>query len=156
MFSPAAALAFGILPDPMGSVMGIENDDEFMADREENTDDSCLERRRGKRVPLTFPVEVAGFDRVGRLFSERALTTDISEEGCRIRVRAPLERGDVVAIKLVSQPEGNHTANKPLLFQIAWVAREKEGWTVGALKLQPENIWHVAFPPQNRPKPSSK
>ena len=39
------------------------------------------DRRKGKRVCLTFPIEVSGFDRSGRLFSERTVTQDISEAG---------------------------------------------------------------------------
>lgn len=110
------------------------------------------DRRRGKRVPLTFSIEVSGFDPTARLFSERTKTSDISEVGCRFRVKTPLSRGDVVAIKLLSRGNEQSPAGKPLLFQIVWVRHDPDGWTVGALKLQPENIWHVTFPPTNQPK----
>jgi hypothetical protein len=110
------------------------------------------DRRKGKRVPLTFPIEVSGFDHTARLFSERTKTTDISEVGCRFQMKRPLSPGDVVAIKLLSRRNEKSPASKPLLFQIMWVQREPDGWIAGALKLQPENIWHVAFPPANQPK----
>ncbi len=114
------------------------------------------ERRKGKRVPLTFPIEISGFDRTARLFSERTKTTDISEVGCRfLAKKTRLAPGDVVAIKLLSRGDEQSSASKPLLFQIIWVQRELEGWTVGALKLQPENIWHVTFPPANQTKPAT-
>lgn len=110
------------------------------------------DRRKGKRVPLTFPIEVSYFDHTARLFSERTKTSDISEVGCRFQVKTPLSPGDVVAIKLFSRGNEQSPTNKALLFQIIWVRRDPDGWTVGALKLQPENIWHVSFPPTNQPQ----
>lgn len=112
------------------------------------------DRRKGKRLSLNFPVEVSGFDRTGRMFCERTTTLDISEAGCRFQLQTPLEREDVVAIKLLS-PRSNRHAAKPTLFRIIWVAREAEGWAVGALKLQQDNPWHVTFPPSNPKKDSS-
>src|SRR6266849_4097065 len=96
------------------------------------------DRRKGKRVPLAFPIEVSGFDRTGRHFSEATKT------------------GDVVAIKLIPRGNGLAPASKALLFQIAWVKPEADGWAAGALKLQPENIWHMSFPPGKQSKPSSE
>ena len=114
------------------------------------------DRRKGKRVPLAFPIEVSGLDRSGRMFSEKTSTCDISEVGCRFLVKTQLERGDVVAIKLISRTNGHAPESKPLLFQIVWVNCEADGWAVGALQLQKENLWHVAFPPHPQPKTSSK
>jgi hypothetical protein len=115
------------------------------------------DRREGKRVPLTFPIEVSGFDHTAHMFSERTKTTDISELGCRFQVKTEIARGDVVAIRLLSRCRDGVPGSKPLLFQIVWVQPdpEGEGWIAGALKLQPENIWHVAFPPTNQPKPQT-
>jgi hypothetical protein len=114
------------------------------------------DRRKGKRVPLAFPIEVSGFDRNGRHFSEATKTCDISEAGCRFGIKAQLKPGDVVAIKLITRGNGLTPASKALLFQIAWVKPEPEGWAAGALKLQPENIWHMSFPPGKQSKPSSE
>ncbi len=113
------------------------------------------DRRKGKRVPLAFPIEVSGFDRNGRHFSETTKTFDISEAGCRFHIKERLEPGDVVAIKLITRGNGLAPASKALLFQIAWVKPETDGWAAGALKLQPENIWHMSFPPGNQSKSSS-
>ena len=110
------------------------------------------DRRKGKRVCLTFPIEVSGFDRSGRLFSERTVTQDISEAGCRFRMKTKAERGDVVAIKLLSRRDGPGPLARPLLFQIMWIKREEEAWIAGALKLQPEDLWHMSFPPGNQSK----
>jgi len=112
------------------------------------------DRRRCKRVPLAFPIEASGFNRMGRLFTECTTTSDISETGCRFQLKTQVSPGDVVAIKLSSRR--NHSpASKPLLFQVIWVAGEEEGWSVGALQLQRENLWHMAFPLSNQPKRSS-
>ncbi len=114
------------------------------------------DRRKGKRVPLAFLIEVSGFDRTGRHFSETTKTSDISEAGCSFRIKAQLEPGDVVAIQLITSKNGQAPASKALLFQIAWARPEPDGWAMGALKLQPENIWHMAFPPSNPPTASSE
>ncbi len=113
------------------------------------------DRRKCKRVPLVFAIEVSGFDRTGRLFSECTTTSDISDTGCRFQLKTQVQRGDVVAIKLLSRRKDQLPSSKPLLFQIAWVAAATEGWDAGALQLQHENFWHMVFPPNNRPKPSS-
>ncbi len=109
------------------------------------------DRRKGKRVCLNFPIEVSGFDRSGRLFSERTVTQDISEAGCRFKLKTKAERGDVVAVKLLSRRERPGPPARPLLFQIVWIKRDAEAWIAGALKLQPEDLWHMDFPPGNHP-----
>ncbi len=113
------------------------------------------DRRKGKRVSLAFPIEVCGFDRTGRLFFERTMTLYDSEAGCRFQVETPLERGDVVAIRLLGSGENQPSAGKPVLFQIIWSICEPEGWAVGALRLQPENIWNAALPSSESPESST-
>jgi hypothetical protein len=114
------------------------------------------DRRRYKRVPLAFPIEVSGFGRTGRLFTECTTTSNISKTGCRFLLKTQVSRGDVVAIKVLSRREDHSPASKPLLFQIICVVPEEEGWSVGALQLQPENLWHMAFPQNNPSKPSAE
>ena len=118
--------------------------------------EAMTERRKCKRVPLAFPIEVCGFDRTGHLFSERTATYNISDSGCRFPIQTQLERGDVVAIRLLSRQSEPSAQSKALLFQVVWAAREADGWMVGTLQLQPDNIWHVAFPPRNPPNSSSE
>lgn len=105
------------------------------------------DRRRERRIPLTFPVEVNGFDCQGRYFSERTATTDVSEWGCRMQLAADVEPGTVVALRIVSRaPESG--VRRALLFQIVWVEFAEGAKMVGAAKLQPENIWRMDFPGQ--------
>jgi hypothetical protein len=114
------------------------------------------DRRRSKRVPLVFPIEVSGFDCSGRHFSKTAKTCDISEAGCRFQIKAQIEPGEVVAIQLIARSNDQAPAGKAVLFQIVWVSRHPDCWEVGALKLQPESIWHMSFPPRDQPKASSE
>jgi hypothetical protein len=104
------------------------------------------DRRKGKRVPLTFPIEVAGIDRAGRLFVERTMTCDVSECGCRFLTKSKIHRGDVVTIRLLTKFSAEQGANRPLLFEIVWVKNAGDSWMAGAKQLQPENAWHVHFP----------
>jgi len=111
------------------------------------------DRRRGRRVPKSLDVEIFGFDRTGRLVNERAQTEDISETGCRIRTRLRLDRGDVVAVRLlgpaVPQPD---LGEKAQLFEVMWAANQSDGRTLGALKLQEEKFFDVPFPQTNPPE----
>lgn len=113
----------------------------------ELTEEALKDRRRGRRTQLVFPIEVSGLDRAGRIFCERTFTINVSEKGCSFHLSQPLPRGDVVAIKLVSGPDARSPNNKPMLFQICWIAQEKDGWMAGVIKLQPENFWPAVFPP---------
>ena len=126
-----------------------------LTDWETLSQEALQDRRRGKRVPLTYSIEVSGFDRGGRLFTERTSTWDVSEDGCCFRVKTPLQRGDVVAINLVSRQHADRAVNRSLLFQIMWTAQERDGWNAGAMKLQPESIWHATFPRKERSRPSA-
>ncbi len=112
-----------------------------------------VNRRKAKRVVIAFPVEISGFDEAGRIFRERTVTSDVSEHGCRFDLLRELKCGEVIAIQLGSRSEERSDKGKPLLFEIAWVEPSVHGWTIGAFKLQPENIWHLVFPPGKSPLP---
>jgi len=117
----------------------------------ELVDEISVDRRSGKRIRLNFSIEITGFDRTGRLFTERTRTQDISEIGCRFDLLTPVERGNVIAIKLLPPGEAALPEEKPLLFEIIWTVTRAIGWTVGARKLQDDKIWKVTFPPANQP-----
>lgn len=106
------------------------------------------DRRKGRRVPISFAIEVSGFDAAGHMFREVTVTTDISEHGCRFDLLRELHRGDVIAIQRVLRGGNRQEDSKPLLFEAVWAYASNHGWTIGASKLQSENIWQVAFPPK--------
>ncbi len=123
---------------------------------EELSSQTGTDRRRGKRLPLVFPIEVSGSTSDGRMFSEKTKTLDISDRGCRFALERELQRGEDIGIKLQSRDGPRSPAAKALLFRVAWCTRIGACWQVGVLKLQPENIWHVAFPPEKLPgKPAA-
>jgi len=117
--------------------------------KEFTTEEASKERRKGRRARLVFPIEVSGIDEAEGIFCERTFTCDISEKGCSFHLSHSLERGDMVAIKLLCGRDPDSPENKPLLFQICWITHEEHGWRVGALKLHRENFWPAAFPPDN-------
>jgi hypothetical protein len=120
---------------------------ETVTDWESLSAEASRDRRRERRIPLVFPIEVSGFDRRGRFFTERTKTSDVSANGCRFHMNTEIARGAVVAIKLVSRNSQQSLPDRPLLFQVARLEKEDHGWVLGAAKLQPENLWCIAFPP---------
>ncbi len=123
-------------------------------DWEELSLEASQDRRRERRIPLSFPIEVSGFDRSGKYFAERTMTLDISESGCCFRLSTQVERGAMVALKVVSRGNSKALPDRPLLFQIARLTQDGDGWTYGATKLQPESLWCVAFPAAAKPPTS--
>ncbi len=123
-------------------------------DWEELSLEASQDRRRERRIPLAFSIEVSGFDQGGRFFTARTVTTDISESGCRFGLKVQVDRGAVVAMKLVNRESSRAFPERPLLFQVARVSQEGDGWVVGAVKLQPESLWCVAFPSADKPPTS--
>lgn len=104
------------------------------------------ERRRCKRVGLSFPLEVSGFDGAGKLFRDRTVTTDVSDEGCRFDLLHEVRLEDTVTIQIVSRSDEKPTRSNHLRCRVAWVAPSKWGWSVGVEVHPQENFWHVAFP----------
>ena len=109
-------------------------------------DPSEHERRRRKRLFLSFPIEISGIDKHGRKFVERTKTEDISEAGCRMNVKSPLRSGDFVDIKLVPPPAVRAEDGNSMRFQIVWVQPVDEGWTIGVQKVDKDKMWKVTFP----------
>ena len=102
------------------------------------------DRRSETRVLKAIPVEVTGFDVAGKFFVEPTETIDISETGCAFRLTRRVERGGIIAIKVMNTK--NDAASSPLMYQIARATAHASGWTHGAAKLQPRSLWSIAFP----------
>jgi len=110
--------------------------------------------RRPERIALQFAIEVCGFDRCGRFFTERSETYNVSDAGCRFYLRTEVERDAVVALRLIDRYEHPGNASSPILFQVAHIERDSTGWAVGALKLHAEDAW-PAQPTSSRGAPPS-
>ncbi|HKF51305.1 MAG TPA: PilZ domain-containing protein [Candidatus Acidoferrales bacterium] len=104
------------------------------------------DRRRESRIPLAIPIEVTGFDAQGKFFSDATKTVDVSERGCSFRLKQRVERGGIVAIKVVVKNRKQESEQRPFLYQVARATADGDDWIIGAAKLQPESVWYVAFP----------
>lgn len=104
-----------------------------------------IERRREVRADLKFPVEVCGFDRGGRFFSEKTATSDVSDGGCKMHLRTEVDKGSVLAVRVITRRFGLEVDARPMLFQVNWIRAAANGWDVGVAKLQPGKLWNVSF-----------
>ena len=97
--------------------------------------------QRPERFALQLSIEVCGFDRCGRFFTERSETCDISDGGCKFYLRTELDREAVVALRVIERYDQRGNGAAPVLFQVANMERGSNGWTLGALKLRAEDSW---------------
>ena len=102
---------------------------------------------RPERIALQFAIEVCGFDRCGRFFTERSETSNVSVGGCEFYLRTEVEREAVVALRVIERfaRGGNNAA--PVLFQVAHMERQPSGWSLGAWKLRAEDLWPMQIAP---------
>lgn len=103
--------------------------------------DTLQDRRRDERRAVSLPIEVTGFANDGRFFAERTVTTGVSESGCSFQLRRGLERGGIVAIRLLPDGQIRTSENEPFLYQVVYSTRDKLGWTIGTAKLREKSIW---------------
>jgi hypothetical protein len=68
------------------------------------------DRRRGSRATLAFPIEVSGFDRLGRFHTEHTTTSDVSLMGCSFHLNMEVEKGLILALSVVP-PKGHARTN---------------------------------------------
>jgi len=97
--------------------------------------------QRAERFALQLSIEVCGFDRCGRFFTERSETCDISDGGCKFYLRTEVDREAVVALRVIERYDQRGNGAAPVLFQVANMERGSNGWTLGALKLRAEDSW---------------
>jgi hypothetical protein len=107
---------------------------------------TAADRRREKRVNLTFSITISTFSRNADLITERTKTLDISEYGCRFATNLPLERGNVVAIALLGPDEKNIAQEKLGRFEVMWTTEQPNVRIVGARQTEGDSIWDVSFP----------
>jgi hypothetical protein len=100
-----------------------------------------LGAQRAERIALQLAIEVCGFDRCGRFFTERSETSDVSDGGCKFYLRTEVDREAVVALRVIERHDQRGNGAAPVLFQVAHMERGSSGWTLGALKLRVEDSW---------------
>ena len=97
---------------------------------------SPSDRRKYKRVLLSFRIQVSGIDCTGHEFQERTVISDVSEYGCRFDLLRQILLDDVVKIEVVRLDGGLLDEREQLQFKVAWVDPSVRGWTIGASKLR--------------------
>ncbi len=110
---------------------------------------ACKYPRREQRIASAFRVEVCGFNRHGRFFTERTLTSNVSDSGCQFRLRIEVEEKSVVALRVIGHVHGCESDSRPTLFQVERIEPQANGWTLGVSKLQSVPVWcdETAFAP---------
>src|ERR1700722_16897362 len=92
---------------------------------------------REQLIASSFRVEVCGFNRYGRFFTERTLTSNISDGGCQLSLRVEVEKDSVLALRVIERRNGCELDSRPVLFQGERMVPQAAGWTLGVSKLQP-------------------
>jgi hypothetical protein len=121
-----------------------------VAEEKSNPNLFVVERRKEeRRIVMHVPVEVTKKDSEGHEIRERTYIEDVSDFGCRFTARGPVQKGDIIALKIIG-PHGNNLPDeKPRLYEIMWVAPKDRGTTVGARLVQGEKLSHAEFATEN-------
>jgi len=102
--------------------------------------------RRETRSLAKLTFAVCGLAASGRFFVELCSTVNISRSGCCLRLRTRPLTGSALALRAVpggtSLPEGT----SQLLFQLAWLQPDADGWLIGAFALGEADLCRLAFP----------
>lgn len=107
----------------------------------QSTSVAIPERRSESRATIEFRIEVSGFDRFGRFYTEFTMTSDVSLMGCAFPLHMEVEKGLLVAVRVVHpRNEGNSRA-APVLFHIVRTSPCPDGYFVGVVSLLPGNPW---------------
>jgi hypothetical protein len=107
----------------------------------ESSSVAVQDRRCEQRAVVEFPIEVCGFDRFGRFHTEYTKTRNVSLMGCAFPLHMEVEKGLVLALRVIHPKDACKTATRPVLFQIARTEPRPDGQLVGAMRLQPESPW---------------
>lgn len=105
---------------------------------------TAANRRSEPRFPLTFPIEVAGFERSGKYFVERTSCSDVGQGSCAFLLRANIAADSVLAIRSFHWQNSNVLESMPLLFQVVRIEPHggSDGHRVAAVRLHPRASRH--------------
>lgn len=99
------------------------------------------ERRREPRVPIEYPIEVSAFDKFGRFRTELTKTRNVSLMGCCFDLHMEVEKGMVLALRVEHPKTACEAGSGTVLFHVVRVKPCPDGYSVGAMRLAPENPW---------------
>jgi hypothetical protein len=107
------------------------------------------DRRKGVRVALKHPVEIAGFDQSGRIVTECTTTRNVSEHGCQLECRSQLEPGDLFTLR---RRDRSPQCDRPQIFRVVWSRSQQPHLLLGAQRTEGDCIWDLCFPPGSLPE----
>jgi PilZ domain len=99
------------------------------------------DRRRESRARIVYPIEVSGFDRFGRFHTELTKTRDVSLMGCSFYLHMEVEKGLVLALRVVHPKGACEAGSGTVLFHVVRVKPRPDGYSVGVMRLASENPW---------------
>jgi PilZ domain len=106
------------------------------ANRQQLGKSVTMDRRHEARVPKKLTIEVSGFDRFSRYFTERTETSDVSDSGCQFRLQIDVAAETVVAVRATSKSRVASDA-KVDLFRIVRICQGSQATLIGAQTLRP-------------------
>lgn len=108
-----------------------------------------LSERRERRSPLSVLLKICGFSANGRIFSELASTRNISRSGFCVRLRTQPLGNTALAVQVIPREGPLPEGGPQMLYQVAWLRRQGQGWDVGLFALSNTDLLQVAFAPHS-------
>jgi PilZ domain-containing protein len=108
--------------------------------------------RREERFALPFEIEVSGINGEGSVFHATVQTRNVSRWGCGFVSPIELRKDDIVAIRVASPEEAGVAKRPTIRFQVVRVEREKDGWGVGAWKMDQDDVWGIELDKLTQPQ----
>ena len=109
------------------------------------SDEKSILDRRSTRLSMAIPVNISGVDAAGQTYSESVRTVIINKHGGKIATTRRLAMGAGVVIE-------NHAVSLMARASVVWLGEERPGGEprhVGLQLLDAQNIWGIAFPPDD-------
>jgi hypothetical protein len=109
------------------------------------SEENSIRDRRSTRLSLSIPVTISGVDADGHAFSEDVHTVIINKHGGKIATTRRLTMGTEILIE-------NHAVGLAAKASVAWLGEKPsagELHPVGLQLLDAQNIWGIAFPPDD-------
>ena len=103
------------------------------------------QRRRSTRLSISIPVVMSGVDAAGHSFRESVHTLVVNKHGGMIATTHPLSVGAQVSI---ANPAMGAVA-KASVVRLDEKERPEDLHHVALQLLEPQNIWGIAFPPDD-------
>jgi hypothetical protein len=113
---------------------------------------SHLQERREARYEVPFEIEVSGLDNRGAVFHERTITRNVSEWGCGFVLPVQLKADDMIAVRLCTRSAAEPAQLRQSVFQVRHVARNPDGWLIGAWKMDNNDLWGTDLETLGKPE----